>query len=78
MDTNTIRTKTDAELAKLLAEQEDLLATLRFRARVRELKNVHEIRHARRMIARILTILHERSWKQSMAKAHAAERGARD
>jgi large subunit ribosomal protein L29 len=60
MDTQTIRSKPDAELRVILAEQQALLEDLRFRASARELKNVHEIRQARRAIARILTVLHER------------------
>ena len=60
MDTQTIRSKPDAELRSILAEQQALLEDLRFRASARELKNVHEIRQARRAIARILTVLSER------------------
>lgn len=61
MDIQDIRTKTDTELRELLSEQRILLEDLRFRASARELKNVHEISQTRRLIARILTALHERS-----------------
>ncbi|MBI4434324.1 50S ribosomal protein L29 [Candidatus Uhrbacteria bacterium] len=60
MDTPTIRSKSDAELRSILTEQQALLEDLRFRASARELKNVHEIRACRRVIARILTVLSER------------------
>ena len=61
MDIADIRSKTDADLRTFLAEQRSLLEDLRFRAIARELKNVHELQHARRMIARVLTVLHERT-----------------
>lgn len=64
MDIQTIRQKDDRELQSILAEQQALLEDLRFRASARELKNVHEIRACRRAIARILTVLHERSTKR--------------
>ncbi|MDO8425395.1 MAG: 50S ribosomal protein L29 [bacterium] len=60
MDIKVIREKTDAELAVLLDEQRGKLEELRFRARARELKNVHELRDARRVIARMLTVRNER------------------
>jgi ribosomal protein L29 len=60
MNIQVIRSKSDTDLAKLLDEQRSLLEDLRFRVRARELKNVHEVRHARKLIARILTVMHQR------------------
>lgn len=61
MDVQTIRQQSDEELRRLLAERRAALEELRFRCAARELKNVHEIRQTRRAIARILTVLSERS-----------------
>lgn len=72
MDIQTIRTKTDAELRTILAEQRALLEDLRFRASARELKNVHEIRQSRRAIARILTVLSERAARSPKLQARGA------
>lgn len=69
MDIQGIREKTDVELHELLSEQRAHLEDLRFRASARELKNVHEISQTRRLIARILTTLHERSRMPARAPA---------
>lgn len=61
MDMQDMRKATDVELRELLSEQRTRLEDLRFRASTRELKNVHDIAQTRRLIARILTALHERS-----------------
>lgn len=72
MDIQGIREKTDVELHELLSEQRVYLEDLRFRASTRELKNVHDIAKTRRLIARILTTLHERSRVPSRAPARAS------
>ena len=69
MDIQDIRAKTDTELRELLMEQRTHLEDLRFRASARELKNVHEIAQTRRLIARILTAMHERSRTPDRATA---------
>lgn len=61
MDIQAIREKSGDELERLLTEQRVQLEDLRFRMSARELKNVHDIRHVRRTIARILTVLRERA-----------------
>lgn len=60
MDITQMREKTNSELERFLAEEQAKLEDLRFRASARELKNIHEIRHTRRAIARVLTVLRER------------------
>jgi large subunit ribosomal protein L29 len=61
MDIATIRAKEASELQELLAEQRAHLADLRFRMSTHELAHTHELRAARRIIARILTVLHDRT-----------------
>ncbi|MDO8463106.1 MAG: 50S ribosomal protein L29 [bacterium] len=61
MDIKTIREKSDAEIVTLLDEYRTKLEELRFRVRARELKNVHELQHTRRAIARMLTVRNERT-----------------
>ncbi|MDP3771674.1 MAG: 50S ribosomal protein L29 [bacterium] len=67
MDIQEMRTKSEPELRELLREQRTHLEDLRFRASARELKNVHEIAQTRRLIARMLTVLHERALARPVA-----------
>lgn len=60
MDIAAIRNATTDVLERQLAESRAQLEELRFRASARELKNIHEIGNMRRVIARMLTVLHER------------------
>lgn len=60
MEIAAIRSATRDTLERELSQARAQLEDLRFRASARELKNVHEIRNTRRIIARILTVLHER------------------
>ena len=60
MDITQMRAKSNGELERFLAEEQMKLEDLRFRASARELKNIHEIRHTRHAIARVLTVLRER------------------
>ncbi|MDO8599459.1 MAG: 50S ribosomal protein L29 [bacterium] len=60
MDIAAMRNATTEVLERQLAESRAQLEELRFRASARELKNVHEIGNMRRLIARMLTVLHER------------------
>ncbi len=55
-----IRSKTDAELHRLLAEARRELLNLRFQLAANQLQNVSRIKQVRRTIARILTELHDR------------------
>lgn len=57
MEFKEIKTKSESELQKLLAESRDKLRDLRFKDANKQLKNVREIRKIREMIARIMTIL---------------------
>ncbi len=61
MKAKELREKKDAELLKVLNESYDKLRDFRFQASVRKLKNPHQISATKKIIARILTILIERS-----------------
>lgn len=64
-----LRDKTDLELQQLLHEKRLGARDMRFRAALRELKNVRDIRKARTMIAQILFILKERKSSSKKKKA---------
>jgi len=56
-----IRQKSKPELQKLLQDFRERLRQLRFDLAAGKVKNVREIRQIKKDIARILTILHEKS-----------------
>jgi len=57
MKTSEVRQKSRAELQKLLQDNRERLRQLRFDLAAGKVKNVREIRHLKKDIARILTIL---------------------
>lgn len=57
---NELSIKTEAELEKMIPELKAKLRDLRFRVARRELKNVREIREAKKDIAKIQTLLHQK------------------
>ena len=61
MKAQEIRQKKEDELIKLLNEKYEQLRDFRFQASVRKLKNSQQIKETRKDIARILTILLEKS-----------------
>lgn len=61
MKMSEIREKSEKELRTALLESRELLRGVRFGIAERETKNTSEHRKIRREIARILTVLHERS-----------------
>lgn len=60
MEFKELKTKSENELHKLLAETRDKLRDLRFKDANKQLKNVREIRKIREMIARIMTLLNSK------------------
>jgi len=54
-----LRKKTKNQLDKLLLEKQERLRQLRFDLASGKLKNVREIRHIKKDIARILTLIKE-------------------
>lgn len=59
-----LRLKTEEELNQLLSESQKKLRELRFNLASGKVKNVRTIRVLKKDIARILTILNEKSEKQ--------------
>lgn len=60
MTTKEIRSKSDSDLQKLLAEKRNELREARFNHAARQLKNVKLLRVVKSDIARIHTVLRER------------------
>lgn len=60
MDIKELRQKGEDELQKLLKAQREQLRDLRFRVSSKQHKDVRELREARHVIARILTVLKEK------------------
>jgi len=57
METSELRTKSKEELQKLLQDLREKLRQLRFDLAGGKVKNVSEIRHIKKDVARILTLL---------------------
>lgn len=56
MTIKELRQLGEKELQKLIEEMSEKLRELRFKAARRELKNIREVREAKKTIARILTL----------------------
>jgi len=63
MKTADLREMPEQELLKTLEETKEALFNLRFKKAKNTLENVHAIRHTRRDIARINTIIKEKKQK---------------
>ena len=61
MKANELRQKSQLELQKLLQESREKLRQLRFGLVSGKVKNVREIRKTRRDVARMLTVLNQKS-----------------
>ena len=64
MDMKELKTKTQSELQRFLAESRDRLRDLRFKDASKQLKNVRDIRKLRVEIARIMTVLNSQKEKK--------------
>ncbi|MFA6553222.1 MAG: 50S ribosomal protein L29 [Patescibacteria group bacterium] len=60
MEIKELRQKSEDELKKLLKVQQEQLRELRFKVSTKQHKDVRELREARHLIARLLTILKEK------------------
>lgn len=60
-----LREKSDAELGNLLREQREKVRELRFKVSQDQHKDVRDLRDAKKLVARLLTILREKNSKQS-------------
>lgn len=61
MEIKELTSKSPADLQKLLAQYREEIREMRFKDSNRQLKNVREIRKARTIVARILTILNSKA-----------------
>ena len=61
MNMKELKLKSDDELKTLLAESRDNWREMRFKVAQRQLKNVSSIKAVKKIIARILTILKQRT-----------------
>ena len=61
MKTRELRQKSESELQKILQQKKEKLQNLRFDLTAGKLKNFQEIKQTKRDIARILTILNQKS-----------------
>lgn len=63
MKNKELRQKTSLELKKLLASTREQVRDLRFKVAAKQHKDVRNLRETKRLLARIMTILKERSNK---------------
>ena len=61
MKASKLRKKSETELQKILRQKREKLQKLRFDLTAGKLKNFQEIKQTKRDIARILTVLNEKS-----------------
>ena len=71
MRISEVRELNDTELAKELGDQERAMMNLRFRKATMQLTNTNELGVTRKAIARIKTVLRERSITSSLEAAKA-------
>lgn len=60
MDLKELKTKDQGDLQKLLDATREKLRDLRFKDSNKQLKNIREIRDAKKLVAQILTLLNKK------------------
>ena len=60
MEFKELKEKSAPELQKLLAQFREKVRDLRFSVSAKQLKNIRELREAKRVIAKILTVLNQK------------------
>ena len=65
MELKELRAKTAKDLSKLLAQSREKLRSLRFSVGSKQLKNIREFREAKKLVARVLTLIKEQANKES-------------
>jgi len=65
LEIKELREKTEAELRKLLAAQREQMRDQRFAISASQLKNHQALKKTKQVIARIMTILKEKTFKQA-------------
>jgi large subunit ribosomal protein L29 len=73
MRISEVRELNDTELVKELGDQERAMMNLRFRKATMQLTNTNEIGNTRKAIARIKTVIRERSITVNLEAAVAAD-----
>jgi large subunit ribosomal protein L29 len=71
MQISEVRELNDTELAKELGDQERAMMNLRFRKATMQLTNTNELGNTRKTIARINTVIRERSITETFEAANA-------
>ena len=66
MELKELRAKTVKDLNKLLAQHREKLRDLRFSVSAKQLKNIREFREARKLVARIITVIKENQSKEQV------------
>ena len=61
MDIKEFRQKPEGELRKMLKAQQEMVRDLRFKVASKQYKDVRDLRAARQVVARIFTVLKEKS-----------------
>ncbi|MEK7167315.1 MAG: 50S ribosomal protein L29 [Patescibacteria group bacterium] len=61
MKIKELKQKSENELQKLLQESQEKLRELRFKIASKQLKKVRELRNAKKLIAKILTLLNQKT-----------------
>ncbi|MCX6784904.1 MAG: 50S ribosomal protein L29 [Candidatus Komeilibacteria bacterium] len=64
LEIKELRTKTEAELRKLLSKFREQMRDQRFAISASQLKNHQVLKKTKQVVARIMTILKEKSFKQ--------------
>ena len=60
MELRELKAKDKKELLKLLAQNREKLRGLKFSVSAKQLKNIREVRIAKKLVARILTLLNDK------------------
>lgn len=64
MKAKELKVKPITELKTLLSEKRDVLRNIRFKVAQRQLKKVHDLKAVKKDIARILTIIKQKSYEK--------------
>jgi len=66
MNIKEIKEKSDRQLLAMIRENSEKLKKLRFSLSSRQLKNYNEVKQVKKIIARVKTVLKERSMKKEI------------
>lgn len=72
MEFKELKNKKSGELHKILAETREKLRDLHFKAASKQLKNIREVRNARKLVAMVLTLLNKSKEETAGGSAETA------